>query len=216
MGQLTLHNCSFFRLLLLLERDRLWSATHAKWVGWYAEIKILVRSRSNVPGLPRCTSDYFVGAVCCIQRKIWLHVNRVHANLWRKIWRWCNVIHTCLNTTNTQLILNVLFFIFIQEPNVPESGHKEADDDDEEPFIKHLVYLAGGVLSAVGFVVYILRRIYRLYRDAIELKRDYSNLIADSESHIWLAFHFQYYFRRSGSVSFIDFFSFHHFYKNIT
>lgn len=60
---------------------------------------------------------------------------------------------------------------------MPERKDDHGDDDDDTTFIKHMAYLAAGVLSGLSFVAYIMRQIWQFYRDTVQLRRDYSNLV---------------------------------------
>lgn len=61
--------------------------------------------------------------------------------------------------------------------HMPERKDDHDDDDDDTTFIKHMAYLAAGVLSGLSFVAYIMRQIWQFYRDTVQLRRDYSNLV---------------------------------------
>lgn len=53
------------------------------------------------------------------------------------------------------------------------------DDDNYETYIKRMACLSAVILSGLGFVGYILRRVFSLYRETVQLRRNYSNLTAD-------------------------------------
>lgn len=68
---------------------------------------------------------------------------------------------------------------------MPETDREKVNDDDDDDdgesnFIKRMAYLSAAILSGLGFVGYVMRRIYNFYRDTVELQRNYATLIADA------------------------------------